>query len=135
MATGDVAARVRAIVGYIGGPKEEAPPKLGVSKSTLYRWMRGEGKSPSDDDLRRLAQVAGVPAWVMLDGFPEVPPDADGDLGERVALLEREMKLVRRLVEGGLPQPTGELRRRIAGDPTSPKPRPQSDSDPEAGAQ
>jgi len=78
---------VRAALAYADLDQKTAGEKLGVSPSTINRWMTDS--PPSDETVVRIAEVCGVPIEFFERGFwGQDPADANG---RRMRQLERQI--------------------------------------------
>lgn len=66
-------ARIRAAVHYSGRQQGPIAKAVGISPSTLGRWMAGskEGRQPGEADLAKLADACDVPLAFLRYGFDE----------------------------------------------------------------
>lgn len=71
-----IAYRIKKLLAETGWSQARLGEKIGVAQQTVQRWATGKG-SPTPDNLDKLAEVTGHPAyWFMLPPDEEVPEGA-----------------------------------------------------------
>lgn len=67
----DASERLRRAI-KLCGKQPELPGRIGISRSTLYRWMMGA--DPGREHLAKLAKAVDVtPDWILHGGSPDSP--------------------------------------------------------------
>lgn len=101
---GEIAARIRAAIGYSGEDAREIAERLGVSEATLRRRTARQNPSGarSMDELYRIAEACGVPPGFMAEGFTGLGQTAGTD--ERLDRLEQAIMLIGQELADELPE-------------------------------
>lgn len=111
---GEIAARIRAAIGYSGEDTRHIAQRLGISEATLRRRTARQRPSGarSMDELYRIAEACGVPPNFMAEGFGPYLSTETPTADERVDRLERAVMLIGAELAGQLP----ELQRQLLED-------------------
>jgi transcriptional regulator with XRE-family HTH domain len=75
---------MRMSLDYANISVKQMATQLGVSRTTLSRWMADKGERPKRAYISQWALSTGVPfTWIDSGKMPESSPDPDGDGGSR----------------------------------------------------
>lgn len=102
--------RMRMSLDYANISVQQMATQLGVSRTTLSRWMADKGERPKRAYISQWALSTGVPfEWIAEGKMPSGPDDPDGDgarqpsslggspTGQKVALLHNQLVHLPRL--------------------------------------
>jgi len=85
-----IAYRIKKVLTETGWSQAGLGERVGVAQQTVQRWAKGKG-SPTPDNLDKLAEVTGHPAyWFMLPPEEESP----AELPELVRTTQEEQLLL-----------------------------------------
>lgn len=128
----EVAARIRAAIGYSGKELDDLYSELGkgFSPATLRRMYldtRKDFKAASIDELHAIADACGVPHAFMHEGFSRFVSDAVlaarvEDIDRRLAIIEGRTEPLAETPYSDLLDDLRELQKRAAEDAQKPAP-------------